>query len=507
MQSVFVESQEGQPPREAGLLAFADRPKSGPPPVDNTTPLSIRKPAASPNPAPTPAARERVSEPAHSFKFPAANASDLDAAWDEFFANNKPPVTVVSGHLLKLHSAGQHKPVIAAIRAALINGQAQPWMYDALAGSMAIEKYPQEEIERVLLSKTDFGEANFETMLYTAANLVRFDRLDAALSMYRQASRLQPEQPAPYILCVEHAAGLTDPADVLWAACGVLKYDWSQDRAAHVKAALGAIATLEREYTRIGNQQALATLKTAVADAQSADVHVEVVWSGKGDVDLEVEEPGGSVCAVNALQTSGGGYHLGDGYGPRPEDCKEIYICPRGFSGEYRIRVKQSFGDVVGRRATLTITTHKGTPAESRETRTVELQNGVVTTTVRLENGRRVQERTVQIAAPARQAVTRRPAAKGPRRDPNVIPAGGQQGGGPAGAITGVVGYQPIITNIREGASLGAHAIVSPDRRYVRLGISPVFSNITDVFTFSVFGGSPTAFGNSGGGGPQPPNR
>jgi hypothetical protein len=37
---------------------------------------------------------------------------------------------------------------------------------------------------------------------------------------------------------------------------------------------------------------------------------------------------------------------------------------------------------------------------------------------------------------------------------------------------------------------LNAAAVVSPDRRYVRLAVSPVFSTITDVFTFSFVGGA-----------------
>ena len=406
--------------------------------------------------------------------------------------------------MLRLNAAGHHKQVIAALKAALINGQAQAWMYQALAGSMEIEKYPKEEVERVVLSMTDFGQADFQSMMLSAAFLVRFDRLDTALKLYQQASRLQPESPEPYIMALDHTGKFKKAEDILWAACGVLRYDWTQERATNTKAAMGVIATLDRDLQKAGNRAALESLRAAVADAQAVDVHVEVFWSGSGDVDLEVEEPSGTICSLTQLQTSGGGYHLGDGYGPDAKDCHETYVCPCGFSGEYRIRVKHAFGDIVGRRATLTITTHKGTPAESKETKAIVFQEASVATSVRLDKGRRDQPRMVQENRPPRQAVTQRPPAKSIRRDPNVLPATGQQGpGGSAGFITGAVGYQPIIQTINEGAQLGAQALVSPDRRYVRLGISPVFSNITDVFTFSVFGGSPTAFGTAPAGGAQ----
>jgi len=459
-----------------------------------------------PKPQPAPAApRARLPEPAASFKFPPIDAPDLDAAWDDFFANNTPPVSVVGGHMLKLHGAGHHKQVIAALRAALINGQAQPWMYEALAGSMAIEKFPKEEIERVLLSMTDFGQADFASMLYSAAYLVRFDRLDTALRMYRQASRMQPERPEPYLLSVEHAGLFKNPEDVIWAACGVLKYDWTADRANNVRTAQSALATLERDFTKAGNQAALESLRAAAAEAQAIDVEIEVVWSGDSDIDLEVEEPSGTVCSITQPQTSAGGNHLGDGYGPQPQDCRETYVCPSGFAGEYRIRLKHARGNVIGRRATVTMTTHKGTSAESKQTKTVVFQDGQGSTAVRLDRGRRELPRTVQENRPASQPVTRLPAAKSGRRDPNVIPASGQMN--PAGGIVGAIGFQPNVQVINEGVTLGASALISPDRRYVRMGISPTFSNITDVFTFSVFGGAATGGANNQGGAQPPQNR
>ena len=65
----------------------------------------------------------------------------------------------------------------------------------------------------------------------------------------------------------------------------------------------------------------------------------------------------------------------------------------------------------------------------------------------------------------------------------------------PAGA--GAIGYQSVIQLIPQGASLSAAAAVSADRRYVRIGVVPLFSTITDVFTFTFIGGT----GGNGGGG------
>ncbi|MCA9054198.1 MAG: hypothetical protein KDA75_10200 [Planctomycetaceae bacterium] len=59
------------------------------------------------------------------------------------------------------------------------------------------------------------------------------------------------------------------------------------------------------------------------------------------------------------------------------------------------------------------------------------------------------------------------------------------------------VGFQPQIQVINDGAQLFVRAVISADRRYVRLAVSPIFNNVTDVFTFSFIGGT----GNIGVGG------
>ena len=54
------------------------------------------------------------------------------------------------------------------------------------------------------------------------------------------------------------------------------------------------------------------------------------------------------------------------------------------------------------------------------------------------------------------------------------------------------VGQQPIITLIPDGTNLSVQATVSEDRRFVRLNLSPFFSEITDVQTFTFDGSTST---------------
>ena len=61
------------------------------------------------------------------------------------------------------------------------------------------------------------------------------------------------------------------------------------------------------------------------------------------------------------------------------------------------------------------------------------------------------------------------------------------------------VGFRPELTTLPEGASVTGLAIISADRRYVRITPAPFFSQIGDVTTFNFVTGEEG--GGAGGGG------
>ena len=69
--------------------------------------------------------------------------------------------------------------------------------------------------------------------------------------------------------------------------------------------------------------------------------------------------------------------------------------------------------------------------------------------------------------------------------------------------VQGAVGYMPIISTSPKGAQLFVRsAVISADRRYVRVSPTPFFSAVTEVNTFNfVLGTSGTSNGAGGGGG------
>jgi hypothetical protein len=60
------------------------------------------------------------------------------------------------------------------------------------------------------------------------------------------------------------------------------------------------------------------------------------------------------------------------------------------------------------------------------------------------------------------------------------------------------VGFRPVITTLPEGTNFQATAVISADRRYVRITATPLFSLVGDVTTFNFATG---AQGGGGGGG------
>ena len=73
----------------------------------------------------------------------------------------------------------------------------------------------------------------------------------------------------------------------------------------------------------------------------------------------------------------------------------------------------------------------------------------------------------------------------------SMIPSGG--------SIFGGVGYTPVIQTLSEGVFLRVQAVVSADRRYVRLTVEPSFTQITGMRTFTFSGGGGGGQGGQGG--------
>ena len=84
-----------------------------------------------------------------------------------------------------------------------------------------------------------------------------------------------------------------------------------------------------------------------------------------------VEEPADTVCSTRNWRTTGGGMLQDDGASANDgtsgaEGHRLTYICPKGFSGLYRLLVRRVWGEVVTGKVTVEVVTHYNT-AKRRE--------------------------------------------------------------------------------------------------------------------------------------------
>lgn len=423
---------------------------------------------------------------------------DPKQAWRKYFKDNKPSQEQVTSLVVRLHEAKREPELIAVIEAAILAGQSQTWMYEVLAGAMQVTGRPEADIERVLLSGVDFTAVDVPNMLFSAAYLTRYGLRSRALQIYRQASSLAPWRAEPYVLGLKLAREAKDPEALEWAATGILTQAWLKDHEALHRQADEAVAEAEPLFQKRGNPERLKQFKDQIAAARQRDLVLKLTWNGDADLDLSVEEPLGTVCSRSQKYSRGGGVLVHDGVGPKPQNTYELYVCPAASAGDYRLTVRYLFGNVVAKQAKLTIIRHQGTLQETTSSQAVTITGDETILRVTLKEGRRtglgpvigeyVPERPQpfktrhQIAGEIMQAAhsqeSRERRAEYLRQQDILL----QNLGGFQAAVA------PVVQSIPEGVAMGAMAVVSPDRRYVRLNLNPTFTAITEVFTFTFAG-------------------
>lgn len=431
-------------------------------------------------------------------------------AWYRRFQQTTYPPKDVIRVVGKLHAAERHDENVALITAAITLGQSQPWMYDVLPLSMKLAGRPQHEIERALTSRIDFTTTNIESLLHSASRMSVLDGKELALELYQQAAWLDPTHPIPYAMAMNLARKAKDVDATEWACTGILTHVWTKDFQKRHDSARDAAADTVQELFKAGKMDRLKTFKEAVVQAERRDLHIKVEWSGDGDLDLRIKEPMGTECSVEQTKTASGGLHIHDGFGPRRDNCYEEYICVEAASGTYELQIEHVDGNIVSKRCVVTIVSHVGSSSKRVYRHVVTLDglgDGLVATLpFKLQNGRRKElgpkpqkQRSVQgVTRLKRQQIIARVRRGQPLVGGQIA---GQAGAGqgatpragfrlPAGAFTAGVGFTPIIGFINEGVSLTANAVVSADRRFVRISVAPFFNTLREIQTFSLQGGN-----------------
>lgn len=443
--------------------------------------------------------------------------------WAKYFESAQIDPDLVRQSAMRLVKGHHYEHAIAMIQAALNHGHAQSWMYESLGIAMELAGRPQSEIERAIMSACDFSTTPEEMMLI--ARYLSHMELDArAVEVYRQVIKAAPLYQDAYALGLQAAQRAADLDGIRWATVGILRQAWPENQVAVKNAALRIAKSTLDELKAKGDQATYDAYQAELDGALVRDCVVKVTWSGDADVDLIVEEPSGTTCSLQQPRSAAGGVLLGDSYagtGETPtEGFSETYICPEAFAGDYRVRVRKVWGNLVANRVTVDVYKNYRGLNEQREQQHIAIGDDDAAVLFNLDHGRRTEPlAAAQLAAAIGQqnAIGGAVLAQqlGSLSDPGVIPDRANftplnlrramalaQGGGQ-------VGFMPVIITLTEGTTMIAQAVVSADRRYVRITASPNFTGIGNVTTFTFAGpgvqvddgGGNDGGGDGGGGG------
>jgi hypothetical protein len=388
-------------------------------------------------------------------------------------------------------------------------------MYEALGLILQMQNKPKAEIERALLSAVDFAVGPND-LLMVAAYMQRIGLEQRALKLYRQVADSDPYRPEPFVQGLQLAQRADDLEGIRWATVGILRQAWPKDREqiAHnaVRVAEATLAKLKSD----GRTQEMESFEKELNQAMARDCVVQVTWDGEADVDLIVEEPSGSVCSFRNPRTSGGGVMIGDTVAGTAESSakglSEAYVCPEAFAGAYRVLLRKVWGKVAGEKVTVDVYTHFRDQKAQHFRKQIPLANEDVAVVFDLPTGRRQEplaQHQLMNAAQGQMALNRAIVANqiGEITDDSSLAAFAASRGRGAFAVAAAnrfrpnVGYMPVIQVLPEGAMMFASAVISADRRYVRISPSPQFSTIRSVTTFSIEGGASNTSANVGGAG------
>ena len=403
---------------------------------------------------------------------------------------------------------------IAVMQSALMNGFPQPWMFEALALALEANGAEKADIERALMSAVDLSDSVDELFLL-AGYMAKNGLEKRALSLFHEVSQANPARPEPYAMALKIARTIDDKDALRWASVGVLSQEWPADQQHLRLQALGVAKQAYQELTKAGKVDEARILRDEVNQALTRDCVAKVTWTGDADIDVYVEEPTGTICSAKNLRTTAGGVFHGDASAETASSEKgisETYVCPQGFSGRYRLLIEPVYGEVTAGKVNVEVTVAKGTDQEQTIRKqipvgTIDNKSVVV---FEIPNGRRQEPlRQHQIETVAKRLDVKRSvlaqqldgnSSSDALSDFALNRALARNGLIPR--LRSAVGYQPQITTIPEGTIMSATAVVSADRRYVRITASPLFSGIGDVFNFNITGGgnAGAAGGGLGGG-------
>lgn len=136
-----------------------------------------------------------------------------------------------------------------------------------------------------------------------------------------------------------------------------------------------------------GKEEPARMLLERLRAAEPRDLFIRLTWEGDAGLELLVTEPLGATASASEPRTVFGGAVIAAGRGKNRES---VYVCPRGFSGTYSVRVLVLYDNESdpARNAVLEAITHEGSPDEQVMRYPLDLAN-LEAIRIELKEGRR----------------------------------------------------------------------------------------------------------------------
>jgi hypothetical protein len=275
--------------------------------------------------------------------------------------------------------------------------QGEPWMYSALALAFKETQRNDADVKTALNYAADLAvrSHNPNHLVSVADQMVLLGYLDRVGPLLDQAADLVPHRAEPLYMSINLAQKNRDPKRMGEAVDRLLALGWPGDPGfddSVRREARRQVEALAKSLREEGKADEADALLQRLTDSEARDLYIRLTWTGEADLDLVVEDPLGVKTQVSTPRTVGGGSIVQNGYGAHPT---EVFVCPRGFNGEYTVRIETIANDEKNpaRSATLEMITHEGTPREHKETRTISLDGSKPPAPVKLtlQGGRRTK--------------------------------------------------------------------------------------------------------------------
>ncbi len=430
--------------------------------------------------------------------------ADLDAKkiWQDALAKgvDNPGLIIAVADYLALNLKWEHAAEFlkANLRQGIV---VKPWVYESLAIALRESGGSPEEVERAEVAAADLAPMDAGSMLKASQAMAGNRHYDRAVAFCKQAALVEPNLARPYAEALLYAELAQDSKAMEWAAGNLLRQDWPYDNKLLQARAQQKLDNLVKTLEKNNRKDEAGRLFKAVTEQRQRDLVIKLSWQGEADLDLKVHEPCGSICSAMSRQTIGGGTLIGDFLA---DMTSESYVAAQAFPGDYLVVVERVYGKPLGERAQLTVIRHQGTARQREDLITVNLKaNNSIR--IALQDGRRTETAYVPPPEAVQDSASSSTAAAGwsstervlnqlrVMADPEITGvARGMSGHAGTGGVPQVSSRsvkpsdpspkdRTLIQNkmssfVQNSMDVTAQAVLSADRRTLRVSLSPVFN-------------------------------